>query len=199
MPFLIGLLIIFGGFVVGSFFAQGTMFVIAITFTAPGLIYEKLSRSKNVSKAVMFLIDLAVWSVVFGILYLRGQLTVLHVTVGIVVAFIIGIIGLFLYYFLDDIFNFESWEKKNCTRCGKIFLWTSKYWSSYCRTCREEYDATLASEIRKQPTTTQCFECNGSGRIKGYKCTKCKGLGSIARSIEDIKGAAQGKIPWRPN
>ncbi len=179
MPLLIALLTIFGGFVVGSYVGSGAVTVIALVFTAPGFIYEKLLSDKRASKPGMFLVDLAFWSVVFGILHLCGKLTVLNVTLGLAASFVIGIIGAVCYYFfgLDER---RTGPDRNCDRCGKPF--SAQYYvdEALCRRCRNAYERAVESEIRRLPQNKKCDKCTGSGRIKGHRCAGCNGRGSVA-------------------
>lgn len=189
MALLIGLLIVFGCFVVGGYVGSGAVTVIALVFTAPGFIYEKVFPDKKVSKAGMFLVDLAFWSVVFGILYLSGKLTVLNVTVGIVVSLVIGIIGAFAYYFFgfDEPKPMPRSPDKNCSCCGAPFVGPDWGYASLCPACQNQYVRAVEEEIRKMPQKQRCDFCAGSGKIKGYNCVKCKGSGSVASSDLETK------------
>jgi hypothetical protein len=190
MPLLIGLLIFFGCAAIGSFMGSGAVTVIALVFTAPGFICEKLYPEKHISKAEMFLVDVAVWFAVFFTLYLCGKLTFWNITGAILASFVIGIIGWFGYI----VFGFDERVKVNCTRCGKPFSRNKYNTRMLCRACQEQYDELLQREIQRQPTKVNCGACSGSGKNRGYKCVQCNGRGSFARTTDDIEGAARHEL-----
>jgi RecJ-like exonuclease len=92
-------------------------------------------------------------------------------------------------------FSGSSSNLKNCERCGRpcrpYIANNDPGWEAICYVCREEYNRLLEKEIQKQPKEEKCDVCNGSGKVKGYQCTKCYGRGFVKREMLIIAYAAK--------
>ncbi|MGB8226644.1 MAG: hypothetical protein WCE45_07280, partial [Sedimentisphaerales bacterium] len=62
--------------ITGGYSAYITIAFIAFAATGPGFVYERVIRNKEVTKTMMFLIDLAFWSAVIGLLYVFSFLRI---------------------------------------------------------------------------------------------------------------------------
>ena len=109
-----------------------------------------------------------------------------------------ALIFLFFFFYFKKETNEPCgslFEKQNCQRCGRPHKITgceyqhNSFWD-ICSICNTEYHRVLKKEIKKQKeikNKVECDKCNGSGKIKGYRCENCKGRGFIIINEECIR------------